>query len=155
MNLSFFRDCHVFRGATIDGVGLLQLLQSGISQVIFATSCCVAYVGYHWFLYYPSIHPSIYISIIYLWLYSPLLDFARFFNFLIYTKSVGLLGRGISPSQSLYLHTGQHRHRINVHRHPCLEWDSNPRSQCWSERKTVHALDCTATLVGHPKSLVW
>jgi hypothetical protein len=25
-------------------------------------------------------------------------------------------------------------HRINVHRHPCLEWDSNPRSQCSSGR---------------------
>jgi hypothetical protein len=33
------------------------------------------------------------------------------------TQSVGLLGRGISPSQCLYLHTGQHRHRINTDIH--------------------------------------
>jgi hypothetical protein len=40
---------------------------------------------------------------------------------------MGLLEWGISPSQGRYLHTGQHKHRINAHRHPCLEWDSNPR----------------------------
>jgi hypothetical protein len=31
------------------------------------------------------------------------------------TQSVGLLGRGISPSQGIYLHTEQHKHRINTH----------------------------------------
>jgi hypothetical protein len=50
-----------------------------------------------------------------------------------YTQSVGLAGKGISPSQGRYLHTEQHKHRINAYRHPCLEWDSNPRSQRWSE----------------------
>jgi hypothetical protein len=30
-----------------------------------------------------------------------------------------------------YLHTEQHKHRINADKHPCLEWDSIPRSQ-WS-----------------------
>jgi hypothetical protein len=39
---------------------------------------------------------------------------------------------GMSPSQGRYLHTEQHRHRINAHRHPCLEWDSNPPPQCSS-----------------------
>jgi hypothetical protein len=56
------------------------------------------------------------------------------FSFLTYTQSVGLFERGISPSQGRYLHTEQHKYRINAHRHPCLEWDSNPRSQCWSGR---------------------
>jgi hypothetical protein len=37
---------------------------------------------------------------------------------------------------------------INTHRHPCLEWDSNPRSQVFEQAKTVHALDCTATVIG-------
>jgi hypothetical protein len=32
-----------------------------------------------------------------------------------YTQPVGLLGRGISPSQGFYLHTEQHEHRINAH----------------------------------------
>jgi hypothetical protein len=36
----------------------------------------------------------------------------------------------ISPSQGRYLHIEQHKHRMNAHRHPCLEWDSNP----WSQR---------------------
>jgi hypothetical protein len=52
-----------------------------------------------------------------------------------YRQSVGLLGRGISPSKGRYLHTEQHKHIINAHRHPCLEWDSNPRSKHSSERR--------------------
>jgi hypothetical protein len=32
-------------------------------------------------------------------------DLDLFLSFLNYTKSVGLLGRGISPSQDRYLHT--------------------------------------------------
>jgi hypothetical protein len=42
---------------------------------------------------------------------------------------------GDQPSQSRYLHTEQHKHRINTNRHPCLKWDSNPRSQRSSERR--------------------
>jgi hypothetical protein len=64
-----------------------------------------------------------------------LVDLGRFFRFLIYTQPVGLLARGISPSQGRYLHTEQHKHIINAHRHLCLEWDSNPRSQCSNERR--------------------
>jgi hypothetical protein len=54
------------------------------------------------------------------------------FSFLILRQSVGLLGRWISPSQSRYLH---HKHRINADKHPCLEWDWNPRPQCYSPRR--------------------
>jgi hypothetical protein len=39
----------------------------------------------------------------------------RFFRFLIYTQSVGLIGRVISPSQGLFLYIGQHKHRINAY----------------------------------------
>jgi hypothetical protein len=52
-----------------------------------------------------------------------------------YTQSAGLLGRGISPSQGRYLQKGQHKHNKRTNRHPCLEWDSNPRSQCLSGRR--------------------
>jgi hypothetical protein len=53
-----------------------------------------------------------------------------------YTQSVGLLEWGISPSQGRFLHTDQHKHRINAFRHPCFEWDSNlKRSQCSSGRR--------------------
>jgi hypothetical protein len=52
-----------------------------------------------------------------------------------YTQSVGLLGRGISLSQGRYLHTGQHTHIINAHRHPCLRprghYDRLPRYIVW------------------------
>jgi hypothetical protein len=51
----------------------------------------------------------------------------------LFGQLVGLLGRGISPTQGLYLH------RITKHRktrtHPCLEWNSNPQSQCSSGRR--------------------
>jgi hypothetical protein len=56
-------------------------------------------------------------------------------NYGSYRESVGLLGRGISPSQGRYIHTEQHKHRRNPHRHPSLEWDSKPRLQCSSERR--------------------
>jgi hypothetical protein len=49
--------------------------------------------------------------------------------------SLGPLGRGISPSQGRYLHTGQHKRRINAHRHACLKRDPNPRPQCLSGRR--------------------
>jgi hypothetical protein len=47
-----------------------------------------------------------------------LMDLGRFFSLLIYTQPVGLLGRGISPTQGHYLHTEQHKHKINAHKHP-------------------------------------
>jgi hypothetical protein len=68
-----------------------------------------------------------------------------FFNILIYTQSVGFLGRRISLLQSRYLHTEQHIHRLNPHRYPCHEWDSN---QMFERAKTVHALDRAASLIG-------
>jgi hypothetical protein len=70
------------------------------------------------------------------WLYSPLLYPDLFFSSaILFTQTVGLLGGVISPSQGRYLHTGQCKQVINAHRHPCIEWDSNPRSQRPSERR--------------------
>jgi hypothetical protein len=48
-------------------------------------------------------------------------------QFLNLRQSVGLLGRGISLLRCRYLTQTQ-----NKHRHPFLEWDSNPRSPCSS-----------------------
>jgi hypothetical protein len=54
-------------------------------------------------------------------LYSPLLGPGLFFSsIIIFTQTVGLFGRVISLSQGRYLHTGQHKHRIKAHRHPCF-----------------------------------
>jgi hypothetical protein len=70
----------------------------------------------------------------YLWLYNPCRPWPLFPFLNPYTA-----GRnpwtGISPSQDRYLHTEQHKHRINAHRNPCLKWDSNLRSQCSSGRR--------------------
>jgi hypothetical protein len=63
-----------------------------------------------------------------------LVNHGRFFSFLIYIQSERLLGWGISLSQGRYLHTEQHKRSIMWHRHPCLEWDSNPRAQCSCRR---------------------
>jgi hypothetical protein len=67
------------------------------------------------------------------------------FQFLNTTQTVGHLGRRMSPSQGRYLHTRQHKYRINTHRHTCLEWDSNPRSYCSSEGR--HFVPYTAGLL--------
>jgi hypothetical protein len=42
-----------------------------------------------------------------------LFDLGRFSISQSHIQSVRLLGRGISPSQSRYLHTEQHKHKIN------------------------------------------
>jgi hypothetical protein len=69
-------------------------------------------------------------------LQQPFLDPGLFFNFVIFfTQMVRHLGRGISPSQGHYLHTGEHKHRIKNYRHLCLEWDSKLQSQRSSERR--------------------
>jgi hypothetical protein len=71
-----------------------------------------------------------------LWLYSPLLGLGRFFSFLI----LYIVGR--TPwtwdqpvARSLPSHrTTQTQNKRTQYRHPCLQWDSNPRSQRSSER---------------------
>jgi hypothetical protein len=80
----------------------------------------------------------------YLWLYSPFLDLGRYFSY-IYTRSVGFLGREMSPSQGRYLYTEQQNHRISAHRHRRLERDWNPRSQPSCERR-----DRAATMIWNP-----
>jgi hypothetical protein len=114
--------------------GILQSLQADTGT----TSNVAATFLFHTF---PSLlfcdHPLIRRYIIYLsmalqafvgsW---PLVKFLELF-----TQSVCLLGRGISPSQGRYLHTGQHKHRINAHRHQCLKWDSKPRFQYARKRR--------------------
>jgi hypothetical protein len=66
---------------------------------------------------------NIFSSVVSLGLYSPCGPWLLF-------QSVGHLERGISPSQGRYLHREQHKHR-----YPCLECDSNPRSQCSNGRR--------------------
>jgi hypothetical protein len=58
---------------------------------------------------------SVKITILLLWLCSPLLGLGRIFSFLILYTVGRLLGRVISPSQGCYPHTGQHKYRMNAH----------------------------------------
>jgi hypothetical protein len=64
-----------------------------------------------------------------------LLGIGRSFLSFLILYTVGLLRPAISPSRDRCLHAEQHKHRINAHRHPCLEWDSEPKSQFSSERR--------------------
>jgi hypothetical protein len=90
---------------------------------------------HHCHLDYPSIHhPSMSLQ--------PLWTLATFSVSCSHTQSVGLLGWGMSPLQSRYVHVEQHKYRINAHRHQCLEWYWNPRSQCSSGRR--RSMACTA-----------
>jgi hypothetical protein len=60
---------------------------------------------------------------------------------------------GISPSQGLYLHTEQHKHRINGHNtdiHPLNTIRTHDPSV---QAKTVHASDRAATVIG--KVVLW
>jgi hypothetical protein len=83
-----------------------------------------------------SVCLSIFLSIYLFMALQPFVSSWPLFQFIdLFTQPVGHFGREISPSQGRYLHTGQHRHRINSHRHPCLKWDSNLWSQRSSERR--------------------
>jgi hypothetical protein len=90
------------------------------------------------------------------WRYSPNLGlglppwkYPFHFGFLDLRYSVGLLGRVISSSQGLSTCT-QTQKNAHTHRdtkHPCLVWDSNPRSRLPSERRQ-YILDRSATVTG-------
>jgi hypothetical protein len=52
------------------------------------------------------------------------------FQFLDPKRSVGLLGRGISPLQGLYVYrTTQTQNKRTQYKHSCFKWNLNPRSQ--------------------------
>jgi hypothetical protein len=69
---------------------------------------------------------------------------------LSFLQTVGLLGPVISPSQCLYLNTGQHKHRINTYTHQIsmayVEFEPTIPASEWV--KTVHALDRSAAVTG-------
>jgi hypothetical protein len=65
-----------------------------------------------------------------------------------FTQSVGHLGLGISPSQGLYLHTGQHK--LNKRKQtfmPRVGFEPTTAA-AFELTKTVHAIDHAATVIG-------
>jgi hypothetical protein len=76
-----------------------------------------------------------------------LVGLGRSFSYLIYTQSVGLLGRVISPSQGRYLHTGRHKQKKRTQTSmPWVGFEST--IPAFERAKTVHALDRAATAIG-------
>jgi hypothetical protein len=74
------------------------------------------------------------------------------FQFLeLFTRSVGLLGRGISSSQGLYLHTRQHKQNKRTQTSmPQVGFE--PTIPVFERAKTVHALDPADTVIGISRS---
>jgi hypothetical protein len=71
-----------------------------------------------------------------------LVDIDRFFSFLMYTQSVGVLGRGISHRKvATYTHRTTQT-QISMHR---VEFE--PTIPMFERAKTVHALDRPATVI--------
>jgi hypothetical protein len=75
------------------------------------------------------------------WLYSPLLGPRRFFHFPNPTHSREYSSNGGSARRNASTYIQYSTNRINSHRHPHLELDSNPRPQCSSS-------DRPATVIG-------
>jgi hypothetical protein len=74
-------------------------------------------------------------------------DLGRFFSFLIYTQSVGLLGRGISPSQGRCLHTTtQTENKCTQTSMPRMGF--KPTIPLFERAKTVNVLDRATTGIG-------
>jgi hypothetical protein len=90
----------------------------------------------------------------FLWLYSPIQTLAASMKLSVSLQlldlgqPVGLLGRVISPSQGLYLHTNTEKrtHNTNTTLMPRVGFE--PMVPASERAKTVHALDRAATVTG-------
>jgi hypothetical protein len=71
-----------------------------------------------------------------LWLSVLLLELGRFFSFLVlFTVGRTPLTGDQPVAKPLPTHRKTQTQNKRTHRHPCLKWDSNPWSQCSSERR--------------------
>jgi hypothetical protein len=77
---------------TLDGVWIWIL---GLLTTLVYNSFIHSFI--HQCLYRPSLGPDLFFS-----------------SIILFTQTIELLGRVISPSQGHYLHTGQHKHGINA-----------------------------------------
>jgi hypothetical protein len=100
---------------------------------------CSLVCSYQWSSHVITIYSSMALQ--------PFVGLWLLFSFLIFYMVGRTIGWGISLSQGCYIHIGQHKHRINTHRHPCLKWNLNSWSPAFEVSKTVHALDSTASVI--------
>jgi hypothetical protein len=70
----------------------------------------------------------------------------RFLN--LFTQLVGLLGRGISPSQVRYLHTGQAQTQNKRKQTSMPPVGFEHTIPAFEREKTIHAFDRAATAIG-------
>jgi hypothetical protein len=85
----------------------------------------------------PPVYEKGFHSFIHQRIYSSLLGPGLFFSSVIFfTQTVGLLERGIIPvARPLPTHRTTQTQNERTHRHACLEWDSNLRSERPSEQR--------------------
>jgi hypothetical protein len=94
-------------------------------------------------------HSLIMSNIFFKLLFQPIQGRGLLFNsVIIFSQTVGLLGRVISSSKGRYLNTGQHKHIINAYTHqPSMPWVGIEPTIPASERaKTVHVVDRADTV---------
>jgi hypothetical protein len=98
-----------------------------------------------------GVSPSQYLS---LYVFTGLLlELGRFSISQSYTQLVGLLGRGISPSQGRYLHTEQHKQ--NKRTQIPMPWVRfEPTIPEFERGKTVYALDRAVTVIDYRHSML-
>jgi hypothetical protein len=112
----------------------MDITQSYMNPVLIVLSYYLRSI-IHFFSFYIYLY-------IYPWLYSPLLDLGRFFNFLFFYT----VGR--TPSQGRYLHTGQHKQtkRTQISMPQVRFEPMTPVFEWW--KYVVHALDRAGTVIG-------
>jgi hypothetical protein len=98
------------------GMLTVQKIVKALIFSVFST-CLVQFSEWSFFFNLSNLcsHYSYKTGILYVWLYSPRLGLGCFFSFLILYTVCRTPWTGISPSQGRYLHTGQHKHRINAY----------------------------------------
>jgi hypothetical protein len=84
---------------------------------------------------------------IHLWLYSPCGTWPLF-SFLILRHSVGLLGRGISPSQGCYLHR-EHHNQNKGKQTSMPRVGFEPTIPAFERTERVYVLDRAVTVIGY------
>jgi hypothetical protein len=74
-------------------------------------------------------------------------DFGRFFSFLMYIQTIGLIGRGISPSKDRYIYTEKHKQNKRTQTSmPRVGFE--PTIPVFKRAKTIQTLERAATVIG-------
>jgi hypothetical protein len=118
-------------------------LKATVSLLSFLTS-----------LNHPLFHSQpLFLSSLYLCLYSPLFGLGRLFSFLICYTVGKTPWTGLSLSQGRYLHTGQYKQNKRTQT-SMPQMGFEPTIPVFERAKTVHDLDRTATVIGSLISLL-